>query len=159
MIFTGTFENKVDGKGRVSVPAAFRALIQESKSGELAIFPSFRFQCLEAMSFDMLAALARQTPKANLFSKARTNPFDLLFRATHRFHIDDAGRITLPEALIAKAGISGKAIFTGEGHSFQIWSADAYAIQVSEDEATLADLESLEAFEADFAAAALEIAL
>ena len=158
MIFTGTYENKVDGKGRVSVPAAFRALIQGSKSAELAIFPSLRFDCLEAMSVDMLTALTRQMPKTGLLSKARPTRFSQLLRATQRFHIDDAGRITLPESLIERAGLVGKAVFTGDGYSFQIWSAPAHAAQLAEDKAALDEMDGDE-FEVDFAAAAMELAL
>ena len=141
MIFTGTYENKVDAKGRVSVPAAFRALIQGSKSAELAIFPSLRFDCLEAMSVDMLTALTRQMPKTSLLKKTRPTRFSQLLRSTQRFHIDDAGRITLPDSLIAKAGMDGKAVFTGDGYSFQIWSDAAHLAQLRQDELALAEMD------------------
>ena len=157
LIFTGTFENKVDAKGRVSIPAAFRALIQGSASGELALFPSFRFPCLEGMSFDMLSALSKQAGKVSLFSKGKPNPFSILFRSTLRLHIDDAGRITLPEVMIKKANLGKTAVFTGDGHSFQIWSAEAHATQMAQDMADLADFDDLDALESDFAAAAAEV--
>ena len=158
MIFTGTFENKVDAKGRVSIPAAFRALIQGTPSGELALFPSFRLNCVEGMAFDMLAALSRQAGKVSLFSKTKANPFSILFRQTHRLHLDDAGRITLPEALIAKAGLKKTAVFTGEGHAFQIWSPAAHQAQIDQDMADLAALSDLDDLESDFAAAAERMA-
>ena len=157
-IFTGTFENKVDAKGRVSIPAAFRALIQNSKSGELALFPSFRFACLEAMSFDFLGALSRQSgSKVDLFTKGTVNPLSILFRSTHRLHIDDAGRITLPEALIAQAGLSKTAVFTGGGHSFMLWSPEAYAQQAADDRAYVDQEIKAGDVEFDFAAAAMEV--
>lgn len=157
MIFTGTFENKVDAKGRVSIPAAFRALIQSSKSRELALFPSFRFSCLEGMSFDLLSALARQGSKVSLFAKGKANPYSILFRSTQRLNIDDAGRITLPDSFIERAGLNKTAVFTGEGHAFQIWSPEAQAQQAAEDMAALEATGDLDALEADFAAAAAEV--
>ena len=157
MIFTGTFENKVDAKGRVSIPAAFRALIQASKSRQISLFPSFRFTCLEGMSLDMLTALASQNARVNLFAKAKTNPYSILFRSALTLSIDEAGRITLPEVLIEKAKLSGKAVFTGEGHSFKVWSPHAYTAQMDQDLASLAEGEMLDMLEADFAAAAAEV--
>ena len=159
MIFTGTFENKIDSKGRVSVPAAFRALIQASSSRELAIFPSFRFPCLEAMSFDILTAIAQQSgvSQTSLFTKAKPNPFSLLFRMTHRLHIDDAGRVTLPENLVDHAGLTTTAVFTGEGYSFLLWSPKAHRDQLEEDTANLRTELAEGTLIVDFAAAATQV--
>ena len=157
MIFTGTYENKVDAKGRVSVPAPFRALISGSASRELALFPSFRFSCLEGMSFDTLTALSQQAgvSQVNLFEASRPNRFSLLFRSTQRLHIDDAGRVSLPDSLITQAGLSKTAVFTGEGHSFLLWSPEAHAAQVQADMAALA-AESEADLSVDFALVAKE---
>ena len=157
MIFTGTFENKIDAKGRVSVPAPFRALISTSVSREIALFPSFRFSCLEGMSFDTLTALSRQADvsRVNLFTKAKPNRFSILFRSTQRLNIDDAGRVSLPDSLISQTRLSQTAIFTGEGHSFLIWSPEAYADQIQADMEALAN-EGEEGFAVDFALAARE---
>ena len=59
--------------------------------------------------------------------------------------------------MIEKAKLAGKAIFTGEGYSFNIWSADEHAAQQKADEAALADMDDSDDFALDFAAA-LEIA-
>jgi len=156
LIFTGTFENKVDAKGRVSIPAPFRALIKASKSGQIALFPSFRYNGLEGMSLDMLTALASQNAAVNPFAKGKTNPYSVLFRSALTLGIDDAGRITLPDSLISRAALTGKAVFTGEGHSFLVWSPEAHQAQMAEDLAALAEGEGLDMLEADFAAAAAE---
>ncbi len=156
MIFTGTFENKVDGKGRTSVPAPFRSIITSSPSKELALFPSFRYNALEGMTFDMLAAITQQSgaSEVNIF-KATPNKFAPLLRATHRMHIEETGRITLPANLLSHAGIATTAVFTGEGHSFLIWSPEKFAQQAVSDIAPVT--EANEGFVVDFAAAASSV--
>ena len=161
MIFTGTFQNKIDAKGRVSVPAPFRTLIQASPSRQMALFPSLRFEgALEGMTGDLLNAIAQQTgvAKGNLVTKARPNPYSLIFRSSHSLHIDDAGRISLPDTLVTKAGLERTAVFTGEGHSFILWSPAAYEAQMAADMAALAENPNAEEFEIDFAAAAASMA-
>ena len=156
MIFTGEAQNKVDTKGRTSVPAPFRTLITSSPSRELAVFPSFRYKALEGMTFDMLIALTQQDGAAevNLF-KRKANRFAPLLRATHRMHIEETGRITLPANLLAFAGIEQTAVFTGEGNSFLIWSPEAHAEQAAEDmAAAMSGDEEDEGFIVNFAAAA-----
>ena len=106
------------------------------------------------MNFDLLSALARQGSKVPLFAKGRANPYSILFRSTHRLNIDDAGRITLPDSFIERAGLTKTAVFTGEGYSFQIWSPEAQAQQATDDMASLEASGDLETLETDFAAAA-----
>ena len=140
MIFLGTFENRMDAKGRISFPAAFRALIHRSASREIALFPSFRYDnALEGMPAETLTAMADQQEVAevDLFTKAKANRYSILFRTTHRLSIDDAGRINLPDSFVAHAGLEKSVVFSGEGHSFVLWSPAVHSAQMATDLAAL----------------------
>ena len=58
--FFGTFVNKLDGKGRVSVPAPFRAVIQGRGLTSVAVHPSLFEACLEGAGFDRFENLEQQ---------------------------------------------------------------------------------------------------
>ena len=77
-----------------------------------------------------------------------------IFRANEGLNQDLIGKVGLAKG----EGLVGKAVFTGDGYSFQIWSAPAHAAQLAEDEAALAEMDG-DDFEVDFAAAAMELAL
>ena len=126
-LFTSTYTNRVDKKGRVSIPAAFRSTLPDDDQS-VAIFPSlvskaiegFDNQYLEHISdrlsnFDMLTTPSlTQDPAAKILSRSMTISFD------------GDGRLVLPQDFIKHAGITDRAIFVGLGRTFQIWSPEEY---------------------------------
>ncbi|MBL4802961.1 MAG: hypothetical protein JKY45_13830 [Emcibacter sp.] len=136
-LFTSTYTNKVDKKGRVSIPAAFRSTLPVDDQS-VAVFPSlvskaiegFDYQYLEHISerlsnFDMLTTPSlTQDPAAKILSRSITISFD------------GDGRIVLPQDLMSHAGITDRAVFVGLGRTFQIWSPAEYEAAVARSETT-----------------------
>ncbi|MEQ8354878.1 MAG: cell division/cell wall cluster transcriptional repressor MraZ [Kiloniellaceae bacterium] len=114
--FYGTFENKVDQKGRVSVPAPFRQNLNV-----MAAFPSHRAEAIEGCTMDYMEQLSGRVSEIELFSETHDDLAFTVFSDTLQLTFDSTGRIQLSEGLRAHAGISDRAAFVGLGHMFQIW--------------------------------------
>ncbi|MCC7426128.1 MAG: cell division/cell wall cluster transcriptional repressor MraZ [Alphaproteobacteria bacterium] len=126
-LFLGTHINRLDKKGRVSVPAAFRAALAREETAEIVLRPHHRSPCLEAYTrraFDRLAAAADLLPA---FSDEREDLSFLLFAEAMPFTPDAEGRVLLPEPLIRHAALAETVAFVGAGTRFQIWHPPALA--------------------------------
>ena len=117
----GTHENKVDQKGRVSVPAAFRAALAAVPFQGVVAFPSHRLDAIEGCGMDFMEQLNARVQGIALFSETHDDLSATIFAESQPLAFDSTGRIQLPEALRAHAGITDKATFVGMGTLFQIW--------------------------------------
>ena len=118
-IFVGTHVNKVDRKGRVSVPADFRVLLGELSN--FYAFPSFVHRGIECRTASFMESLSEKVHGLDLFSDQQDNLADLIFASSHTLVVDGDGRIVLPERLRTHAGIDEQSAFVGKGKTFQIW--------------------------------------
>jgi len=132
--FRGEFHQKVDGKGRVSIPAGFRRVLEagdpdwvEGKSPEFVIvYGDHRRAYLECYTItaanevdDQIAALPRGSNERRMLEK-------LFNGQSLPATIDDTGRIVLPQKLRAKVGLEDMAYFIATGDTFQIWKPETY---------------------------------
>ena len=126
-LFMDTITNKVDAKGRVSLPADYRAIIKEL-STEIVCYRSLTSPCIEGCLEEMLEKLASDIETSlDFFSQTQDDLTNLIFGDAKRFPFDSTGRIVLTEKLLAHSGISDTAIFVGKGRKFQIWSPQNWA--------------------------------
>jgi MraZ protein len=124
-VFIGTFENKVDRKGRVSVPAQFRQTLAGQSFQGIVAFRSYRASAIEACGFDFMERLNDGMSSMDLFSDAHDDLAATIFADSQQLPFDGDGRIILPDQLAAHAGISERAAFVGKGPIFQIWEPEA----------------------------------
>jgi MraZ protein len=129
-IFVGTHENKVDQKGRVSVPAAFRTALAGQQFQGIVVFPSLRADAIEGCGWDFMEHLDARVQDVALFSPAHNDLASTIFGVSHQLAFDSTGRIQLPEILRAKAGITDKAAFFGMGKLFQVWDPAKLAVHL-----------------------------
>jgi MraZ protein len=132
-VFIGTFENKVDRKGRVSVPAQFRQTLAGQSFQGIIAFRSYRATAVEACSIDFMERLNDSMSTMDLFSDAHDDLAATIFADSQQLPFDGDGRIILPAQLVAHAGITERAAFVGKGSIFQIW--EPAALEVHKDEA------------------------
>ncbi len=125
VLFLSTFVNKVDKKGRVSVPAPFRAALAGQSFAGVVAFPSFVYPAIDASGIDRMEELSRSVDRFNPFSDEHDAFANALFAASHQLGWDGEGRIVLPEKLMRHAGITAMAAFVGRGATFQIWEPEA----------------------------------
>lgn len=122
-----TITNKVDAKGRVSLPSDYRAIVKEL-STEIVCYRSLSAPCIEGCLEDTLDKLATEIENStDFFSETQDNLTNLIFGDAKRFPFDSTGRIVLTDKLLQYAGITDAAVFVGKGRKFQIWSPENWA--------------------------------
>ena len=121
-MFLDTVYNKVDSKGRVSLPADYRSIVKELNS-EIVCYRSLTAPCIEGCVEDLLEKLASEIETStDFFSQTQDDLTNLIFGDAKRFTFDSTGRIVLSEKLLKHAGITDTAVFVGKGRKFQIWN-------------------------------------
>ena len=125
-LFLSTYENRLDTKGRVSVPATFRASVADDKFAGVVLYRSFTHNCIEGLTMARMEQMAAATDKMGVFDSELDNLTAMLFADARQLAFDVTGRIVIPAELLAHAGITDTAVFVGRGNSFQIWNPDAF---------------------------------
>lgn len=128
-LFLSSYENRLDTKGRVSVPASFRASIANEKFAGVVLFRSFTHNCIEGMPMSRMEQMAAATDKMGVFDSELDDLTAMLFADARQLAFDVTGRIVIPAELLKHAGIKDTAVFVGRGNSFQIWNPDAFRAQ------------------------------
>jgi len=129
-LFLSTYINKVDRKGRVSIPAPFRASL--SVAGEaglslpgLVLFRASGHACLEGFPWSRMEELSARLDHYDVFSSDQDDLATAIFGEAAPLSVDADGRIVMPQDLIDFAGIGEQAAFVGMGRKFQIWEPAA----------------------------------
>ncbi|MBT3791641.1 MAG: division/cell wall cluster transcriptional repressor MraZ [Rhodospirillales bacterium] len=125
-LFLSTFINKVDQKGRISVPAPYRAALKGQSFKGVVAFRSYRAAVIEACAMDRMEQLSQSVDLLEQFSEEQDDLASTIFADSHQIPIDGDGRIVLPPQLIEHAGIKNQAAFVGRGATFQIWEPKAF---------------------------------
>ena len=126
--FFGTHQNRLDAKGRVSIPASFRAKLRngsEDSAASVVLSPSHKFPCIEAWPEPVFEALAEPLGRLDMFSDDQDDFITALYADATRVEADKEGRIVLPESLVQYAGLTDIVVFMGRGRTFQIWEPAA----------------------------------
>lgn len=126
-LFTSTYTGRVDKKGRVSVPPPFRALVQSQGFNGIFAYPSLDFPAIDGSGAEYFERLAQAVDELPPFSEEREAFTTAIFGSSHQLALDGEGRVTLPEGLLAHAGITGELVFVGLGQQFRIWEPGAFA--------------------------------
>ena len=125
-MFLSTYVNKVDRKGRVSVPATFRSTLANNRQPNLLIaFPSMRGPAVECTGSDRIEQMQDRIESLEQFSEEYEN-LTQLFADAHPLTMDGEGRVILPEKLKQHAQITDDVAFVGLGAMFQLWDPARY---------------------------------
>jgi MraZ protein len=125
-MFLSTYVNKVDRKGRVSVPATFRSTLATNRQPNLLIsFPSMRVPAVECTGSDRIEEMQDRIESLEQFSEEYEN-LTQLFADAHPLTMDGEGRVILPERLKQHAQITDDVAFVGLGAMFQLWDPGRY---------------------------------
>ncbi len=124
--FVSTFTNKIDAKGRVSVPAPFRAILERDayaagESRGVYCYPSLDAPALDAGGERLAQKIDGLVARLPDYSDERDELSVALYGDVQVLSIDGDGRIVVPESLRAHAGLSGSVTFVGLGDKFQMW--------------------------------------
>lgn len=126
-LFTGHVVNKVDRKGRVSVPAPFRSELAGQSFHGIVAFPApDGLPAIEGAGIELLQQLSARFSNANPFAPSFRNARMAIFSNVDQIAFDGEGRVVLTPRLIEHAGLTDRAAFVGLGDTFQIWQPERF---------------------------------
>jgi len=120
-MFLSTFENKLDKKGRVSVPASFRSYLSNLGYNGIICYPSFNNQSIEAWPQDRIEKISNAIDSLNPFEEKKDYFATSILSESVNLQFDSEGRISLTPKLLKHAKIKNSILFVGQGKAFQIW--------------------------------------
>lgn len=132
-VFLSSYENSVDKKGRVSVPASFRAEMANQSRQTVVVYAAPKEGYLYAWGYDDFVQFAEKIKKLPPMSKERKRLSRTILAAARPLGFDGEGRILIPEHFMGEAQIEGKALFAGQGDYFTIWNPELYNKMMQED--------------------------
>lgn len=135
-MFKGTYRHRIDAKGRLPVPAAFRRAL----GGERRVVVTELDQCLAVYSPLEWEKLEGQLAALPSFSKPVKALTRLLASRAADCELDVQGRILLPPALRTAAGLARDAVVIGVLNRFEVWAPDTWNGFVRESERLLDDV-------------------
>ncbi len=125
-MFLSTYENRIDKKGRVSVPASFRSYLSNLGFNGVICFPSFNNQSIEAWSQDRIEKISNSIDALNPFEEKKDFFATSILSESINLQFDSEGRISLSSKLLKHAKIKNSMLFVGQGKTFQIWEPAAF---------------------------------
>ena len=120
-MFLSSYENKLDKKGRVSVPASYRSYLSNLGYNGVICYPSFNHQSIEAWPQDRIEKISNTIDSLNPFEEKRDYFATSILSESVNLQFDSEGRISLTSKLLKHAKIKSSMLFGGQGKTFQIW--------------------------------------
>jgi len=125
-MFLSSYENKLDKKGRVSVPANFRSHLSSIGYNGFVAYPSFNHEALEACSEDRIEKLSNTIDSLNPFEEKRDYFATSVLSESVSLQFDSEGRVLITSKLLDHARIKNSILFVGLGKTFQIWEPKSF---------------------------------
>lgn len=125
--FVSHFTTKLDAKGRVSVPAPFRAALVKDGFEGLYCFPSPHLAAVDAGGNQLIGEIERRLESFRTLTADHDFVATALYGISEVLKIDGEGRVTLTDSIKAHAGITNELVFVGQGYKFQIWEPSRFA--------------------------------
>jgi len=120
-MFLSTYQNKLDKKMRVSVPASFRSYLGNMGYNGVICYPSFNNPAVEGCSQSRIEVLSNSIDSLDPFEEKRDFFATSVLSQSINLQFDTEGRITITNQLLNHAKIKNTMLFVGQGKTFQIW--------------------------------------
>ena len=130
--FVSHYTLRLDAKGRVSIPAPFRAVLARDGFDGLYCYPTLDRPALDAGGNVLLADIEALIGRFSPYSEQHEQFSAALYGTSEVLKIDGEGRVTLSEPLKSHAGIRDEVAFAGLGHKFQIWEPGRFRAELAE---------------------------
>jgi len=123
---------RLDAKGRVSIPAPFRAVLARDGFEGVYCYPTLDRPALDAGGNALLAEIETLMARYSPYSEEREQFSAALYSTSEILKIDGEGRVVLSESLKTHAEITDAVAFAGLGHKFQIWEPGRFRAELAE---------------------------
>lgn len=123
-LLVSTYHNKIDKKGRVSVPASFREILVKQGYNVLVMYPSVKHRCIECCNLDRFYEINKIIENLDPFSEERDAFETVILGESVQVPVDAEGRVIIPKNLCEYANIESAAAFIGKGYVAEIWNLE-----------------------------------
>lgn len=130
--FVSHFTNRLDAKGRVSIPASFRAVLTRDGYEGLYVHPSLDAEALDCGGFALVREIDSVLNRFAAYSAEHDVYTTALLGDGEILKVDPEGRIGLPDRFKAYAHIASEVTFVGQGYKFQIWEPTRFRAHLEE---------------------------
>jgi len=140
--FIGDYNVKLDAKGRLTFPAAFKKQIREALQDGFVLKRDVFESCLIMYPME-------EWERQNKIIRSRTNPYNkehakflrMFFAGTAEVSLDSNNRILVPKRLLDYAGVKSEVVLAGQSGKIEIWAAEKYSgvSETGEDFAAMAE--------------------
>jgi MraZ protein len=125
--FIGDYTVRLDSKGRLSFPAAFKKQSREAVQDGFVLKRDLFENCLIMYPME-------EWERQNKIIRSRTNPYNkeharflrMFFSGTAEVSLDANNRMLLPKRLMEFAGINDEVVLAGQSGKIEIWASDQY---------------------------------
>ena len=125
-LFLSTYVNRIDKKGRISVPSSFRNVLEHNGLKGMVCYPSPTLSSIEGCTFNRIKKLSDAIDSLGPFSSERSTFSSSILADSHQVGFDNEGRVILPSELLQSVGILDEIAFVGMGETFQMWNPEQY---------------------------------
>jgi MraZ protein len=130
MLFLSTYHNRLDKKGRISIPAQFRAVLAAQQFQGIVAYASPQYTCIEACGMERIQKINERIEQMDPYSEERDAFATAIFGESVQLNFDTEGRVMLPDSLIGFAKLKEKITIVGKGEIFEIWEPRAFETHV-----------------------------
>lgn len=126
--FIGEYSAKVDDKGRIVFPAAFKNLVPEGEAMMFVVKKDIFADCLEMYTWSEWERQSEETKrKLNFFNRSHAEFWREYMRDRAVVEPDSKlGRISIPKKLLETIGVGKEVIFSGNDHKIEVWAKEKY---------------------------------
>ena len=130
--FVSNVVSRLDSKGRVSIPASFRAVLNRDGFEGLYCYPALDQPAIDAGGNALMSEIESLIVQQPLYSMAREQLALALYGTSETLKVDGEGRVMLTSHFKEYAGITDSVAFVGLGHKFQIWEPGRFRSELAE---------------------------
>ena len=131
--FSSSSTHKIDGKGRVSIPAHFRKVLDLEAQPGVVLIPDVRGEpAIEGFGYGRFEELVEAIDRMPIMEEETMALAHVMLGEARHFQLDETGRILLGAEVKAWAGLTDSALFVGLGKRFQIWNPETHAARMTE---------------------------
>ncbi len=125
----GRYVNKIDGKGRISVPKPFRSAFARQDFNGIYAYPLFKHPAIEVCDEVFMTRISDSLDDLDMFSDDQDDLATVIMNNAEALPFDPEGRVVFSKRLLDHAGIQAEAVFVGRGRRFQVWHPDSFDAQ------------------------------
>ncbi|WP_102979019.1 MULTISPECIES: division/cell wall cluster transcriptional repressor MraZ [Chryseobacterium] len=138
--FIGTYECKIDDKGRLKVPSSLIKQMEDFEDKTFVVKRSVFQPCLEVYPMKAWDKLMDKINKLNRFIKKNADFIRMFTAGVKTVELDTAGRLQISKDLTHFGGLTKDIVITSAGELFEIWDKEAYEKVIATNEDDFASL-------------------